>query len=107
LPKRNRKDERLAQKLVRAKLAETIRRLGTLGFVEAAGDDQLLLRPALLRFAEPVRDLAEPGAALAQLVAQGEVALAEPEPGAEGELDAEPEPEDESEGEGDGGEGVA
>ena len=77
LPKRRRYDERVAQKQVRGKLAETIRRLATLGFAELLENEQVRLRPALLRFAEPVRGLAEPAEALARLVAQGEVALAE------------------------------
>lgn len=88
LPKRKRYDERVAQKQVRGKLAEAIRRLATLGFAEMVEEEQLRLRPALLRFAEPVRGLAEPAEALARLVAQGEVALAE-----------------DGEGEGEGGEG--
>jgi predicted short-subunit dehydrogenase-like oxidoreductase (DUF2520 family) len=41
-----------------------------------------------LRFAEPVRGLAEPAAALAQLVAQGEVALVEDEDAARAQLGA-------------------
>lgn len=79
VPKRKRKDEQLAQRQVRAKIAEAVRRLAALGFAETLADDQLRLRPATLRFAEPVRGLAEPAAALAQLVAQGEVALVEDE----------------------------
>ena len=76
LPKRKRQDEQVAQRLVRAKIAEALRRLAQLGFVEQTAADQLRLRPALLRFADPVRGLAEPSAALAQLLTQGEVALA-------------------------------
>jgi chromosome partition protein MukE len=75
VPKRKRKDEQAAQRQVRARIAESIRRLAALGFAETHADEQLRLRPALLRFAEPVRGLAEPAAALAQLVAQGEVAV--------------------------------
>jgi len=77
VPKRRRKDEQAAQRQTRAKIAEATRRLAGLGFAELLADEQLRLRPALLRFAEPVRGLAEPAAALAQLVAQGEVALVE------------------------------
>jgi chromosome partition protein MukE len=73
-PKRRRYDERVAQKTARARVAQTVRHLSTLGFVEVA-EDQLRLRPALLRFAEPVRGLSEPAEALAKLVAQGEVSL--------------------------------
>jgi chromosome partition protein MukE len=77
LPKRKRQDEQLAQRLVRAKIGEALRRLAQLGFAETSTEEQIRLRPALLRFAEPVRDLAEPAAALAQLLAHGEVALAD------------------------------
>lgn len=88
-PKRKRYDERVAQKTARARVAQAVRHLALLGFVDVT-DDQLRLRPALLRFAEPVRGLSEPAEALAKLVAQGEVTLEteEPEPEAE-EPDAE------------------
>jgi chromosome partition protein MukE len=76
-PKRRRYDERVAQKTVRARVGEAARRLAGLGFVELVEADQLRLRPALLRFAEPVRGLSEPAEALAQLVARGEVTLDE------------------------------
>lgn len=74
-PKRRRYDERVAQETVRARVADALRRLGTLGFVEAVGSEELKLRPALLRFAEPVRAAADAGAALSRLVASGELAL--------------------------------
>jgi chromosome partition protein MukE len=73
-PKRRRYDERVAQKTARARVAEAVRHLAALGFVDVA-EDQLRLRPALMRFAEPVRGLSEPAEALAKLVAQGEVTL--------------------------------
>jgi chromosome partition protein MukE len=75
-PKRRRYDERVAQETVRARVADAIRRLTALGFVEALGPDELKLRPALLRFAEPVRAAADTGEALSRLVASGEHALA-------------------------------
>jgi chromosome partition protein MukE len=83
LPKRRRIDERVAQKTVRAKVDEALRRLATLGFTEVIEDGRLRLRPALLRFAEPVRGLTAPAEALAKLVALGEVALVEEEAAAE------------------------
>jgi chromosome partition protein MukE len=87
-PKRRRYDERVAQKTVRTRVGEAARRLAGLGFVDLVEGDQLRLRPALLRFAEPVRGLSEPAEALAQLVARGEVALdgegAAPDDGAGG-----------------------
>jgi chromosome partition protein MukE len=93
VPKRKRKDEQAAQRQVRAKIAESIRRLAALGFAEGLADEQLRLRPALLRFAEPVRGLAEPAAALAKLVAQGEVAVVADEADAESGTESEPESE--------------
>jgi chromosome partition protein MukE len=73
-PKRKRHDERVAQKTARARVAEAVRHLAALGFVDVV-EDRLRLRPALMRFAEPVRGLSEPAEALAKLVAQGEVTL--------------------------------
>jgi chromosome partition protein MukE len=76
--KRKKQDERIAQRNVRQRVGEALRRLGQLGFVELSDASALRLRAALLRFAEPVRGLSEPAEALAKLVALGEVAL-EPE----------------------------
>lgn len=95
--KRRRVDERVAQKNVRSKIGEGVRHLAALGFIDLAEDGQLRLRPALLRFAEPVRGLSAPAEALAKLVADGEVALVAE---TEGEADAEGEPDPENEGEG-------
>jgi chromosome partition protein MukE len=103
-PKRRRYDERVAQKTVRSRVGEAVRRLAALGFVELADGDQLRLRPALLRFAEPVRGLSEPAEALAQLVARGEIALEDDSagPGADSaapdDADAEVEPEPDGDG---------
>jgi chromosome partition protein MukE len=105
-PKRRRYDERVAQKAVRSRVGEAVRRLAALGFVELLEGDQMRLRPALLRFAEPVRGLSEPAEALAQLVARGEIAL-EDEAGAAGgaersaDDDGELDPDAEADGEDD------
>jgi chromosome partition protein MukE len=91
-PKRRRYDERVAQETVRARVADALRRLAVLGFVEAIGAEELKLRPALLRFAEPVRAAADSTAALARLVASGELLLtplAEVPDGDDDELDDE------------------
>jgi chromosome partition protein MukE len=77
LPKRKRQDEQVAQRAVRSKINEALRRLAGLGFAELNAEDQIRLRPALLRFAEPVRGLSEPAEALARLVAEGEVAMSD------------------------------
>lgn len=74
-PKRKRVDERIAQETVRAKFAEALRRLSTLGFVDLLEADSLRLRPGLLRFAEPVRGRGSPAEALERLVARGEIVL--------------------------------
>ncbi len=58
-PKKRRIDERVAQQTVRTKVGEALRRLATLGFVELLEGEQLRLRPALMRFAEPVGEDAE------------------------------------------------
>lgn len=78
--KKKRYDERVAQKAVRTKVADGIRHLAALGFVDVGDESQLRLRPALLRFAEPVRGLGQPAAALAKLVADGEIAMVSDEP---------------------------
>lgn len=78
-PKRRRYDERVAQETVRSKVAEALRRLAGLGFVELIEGERVRLRPALMRFAEPVRGLSAPQDALARLVAAGEVVLTDSE----------------------------
>ena len=107
-PKRKRYDERVAQKAVRSRVGEAVRRLAGLGFVELLEGDQMRLRPALLRFAEPVRGLSEPAEALAQLVARGEIALEDDAAAAGGaertaddDGESDPEAEDDSDGEDD------
>lgn len=74
-PKRRRYDERVAHETVRAKVSDAVRRLASLGFVELEGAENLRLRPALLRFAEPVRHADDSAESLARLVASGEVSL--------------------------------
>jgi chromosome partition protein MukE len=90
-PKRKRYDERVAQETVRARVSDALRRLATLGFVDSVGEEQLRLRPALMRFAEPVRSAAAPAEALERLVAAGEVVLAAEEPDGGEEESSEPE----------------
>jgi chromosome partition protein MukE len=86
-PKRRRYDERVAQETVRARVADAVRRLAALGFVETVGAEELKLRPALMRFAEPVRAAADAGEALTRLVASGELALSPLDSVPEGEHD--------------------
>ncbi len=77
-PKRKRFDERVAQETARSKVSEALRRLATLGFVEIT-EPNVLLRPSLMRFAEPVRGAAAPEAALERLAAAGELVLVDPD----------------------------
>jgi chromosome partition protein MukE len=97
--KKRRIDERAAHKMVRAKIADAVKRLAQLGFVDVVGEDGLRLRAALLRFAEPVRGVGAPAEALARLVADGEVAMAEAEAETEFETEFEAETEAETEAE--------
>lgn len=74
-PRKRKFDERIAAETVRTKIAEALRRLADLGFIDAIDDGMLRLRPALMRFAEPVRGLSDPHAALERLVRSGEAVL--------------------------------
>lgn len=76
-PQRKKFDERVAAKTVRTQVADALRKLSELGFVDLIDKTRLWLRPALLRFAEPARGLMEQPSALEQLVARGEVLLAD------------------------------
>lgn len=76
-PRRKKFDERVAAETVRTQVADALRKLSDLGFVDLIDEIRLRLRPALLRFAEPVRGLTEQTSALEQLVASGEVLLAD------------------------------
>jgi chromosome partition protein MukE len=78
-PRRRKYDERVAADTVRTKVSEAVRRLGDLGFVDLLDDARLRLRPALMRFAEPVRGLGDQNAALERLVVRGEVQLGDGE----------------------------
>lgn len=73
--RRGKYDERIAAEAVRTKIGEALRRLADLGFVDTLEDTRLRLRPALMRFAEPVRGLDDRSAALEQLIRIGEVVL--------------------------------
>lgn len=96
-PRKRRFDERVAAETVRTQVGEALRRLQNLGFVDVIDEASLRLRPALMRFAEAVRGLADPTAALERLVARGEVVLGdavggEPEPGGEDDEPVDEEP---------------
>lgn len=74
-PRKRKYDERVAAESVRQQVGEALRRLSELGFVDLLDEVQLRLRPALMRFAEPVRGLADSKDALERLVQRGEVVL--------------------------------
>lgn len=80
---------------MRTQVAEAVRRLADLGFVDVLPGEQLRLRPALLRFAEPVRGLGDTSAALARLVARGEVLLGEADAADDDEPEDDPLPDEE------------
>jgi chromosome partition protein MukE len=89
-PRKRRFDERIAAETVRVQVGEALRKLADLGFVDAIDATRLRLRPALMRFAEPVRGLTDPAEALARLAARGEVLLGGVE-GEDGEVDTDAE----------------
>jgi len=73
-PRRRRfDDERVVHEIIRKRVAEAVRRLAVLGFLEILDADHLRLRSPLLRFADPVRGLQDINLALERLVASGQV----------------------------------
>jgi chromosome partition protein MukE len=76
-PRKRKYDERIAAETIRGQVGEALRRLGDLGFIDVIDDVSVRLRPALMRFAEPVRGLEEPSVALERLVARGQVLVHE------------------------------
>lgn len=91
-PRRKKYDERVAAETVRTQVGEALRRLADLGFVDVVDDGLLRLRPALMRFAEPVRGLGDTSAALERLVARGEVLLGDEAGDQDATSDEEPGP---------------
>lgn len=68
-------DERVAEREVRGEIQKALRGLDRLGFVERLSDMEIALRAPLMRFAEPVRGLSDPEAALIALIECGEVVV--------------------------------
>jgi len=91
-PRKRKFDERVAAETVRTQVGEAVRRLTDLGFVDILDDERLRLRPALMRFAEPVRGLGDQNAALEALVTRGEVVLGEGDGESDDEASADEEP---------------
>jgi chromosome partition protein MukE len=72
-PRRRRfDDERVVHETIRKRVAEAVRRLVALGFVDLLDDEHLRLRSALFRFAGPVRTREDLPSALQRLIASGE-----------------------------------
>lgn len=74
-PLRKKHIERVSEEKVRNQVADALRKLEDLGFVDLLDHDDVRLRSALMRFVEPVRGTADLADALQQLVARGEVVL--------------------------------
>src|SRR6266516_1977043 len=72
-PRRKRFDDELVvHEIIRKRVAEAIRRLAALGFVDLLDDEHLRLRSALFRFAGPVRTRENLTGDLQRLIASGE-----------------------------------
>lgn len=86
-PRRKRfDDERIVHEIIRKRVAEALRRLGALGFIDLLDPEHLRLRSPLLRFADPVRGVQKIAVTLERLIARGEVVDA----GTPDEADVEP-----------------
>lgn len=73
-PRRKRfDDERVVHEIIRKRVAEAVRRLAALGFIEILDADRLRLRSPLLRFADPVRGLQDMNVALERLISSGQL----------------------------------
>lgn len=84
-PRRRKRSSTLDEERVREELDRGLRTLEALGFLDLVEEDRLLLRAPLLRFADPVRTLEDPAAALARMVAGGQALLAPEENAEEGD----------------------
>ena len=91
-PRKRKYDERIAAETIRAQIGEALRRLAELGFIDLIDEERLRLRPALMRFAEPVRGLQDAQTALERLIARGEALLGESTTDDEGANDVAPSP---------------
>jgi chromosome partition protein MukE len=89
-PRKRKYDERVAAETVRTQVGEALRRLADLGFVDLVDGVRLRLRPALMRFADPVRGVQDLNGALERLVARGEALLGEASTEDDGANDEEP-----------------
>lgn len=63
--------ERVAQEALRREIEKALLSLARMGFVEVLDEESIRIRCAVVRFAEPVRGLDEPGRGLERLIATG------------------------------------
>ncbi len=71
--RRGHHDARVAEETARTEIGKALRGLASLGFIDLLDDERIRVRAPLLRFADPVRGLDEPGVALERLIAEGEI----------------------------------
>ena len=72
-PRLTRRSAMVDQERIRTELDKGLRALEEMGFLDRRGDEELRLRSPLLRFADPVRTLADPAGALSEMMARGEI----------------------------------
>ncbi len=72
-PRLTRRSAMVDQERIRTELDRGLRALEEMGFLDRRGDEELRLRSPLLRFADPVRTLADPAGALSEMMARGEI----------------------------------
>lgn len=73
--RRNFDDERVVHAVIRTKVGTALRRLASLGFADLLDPETIRPRAAVMRFADPVRGLQDMDAALARLVASGQIGV--------------------------------
>jgi chromosome partition protein MukE len=74
-PRKQKYIEHTAGESIRSQVAEVLRRLADLGFIDLFEESCIRMRPALMRFTDPVRGLQDSQSALEQLVGRGELAV--------------------------------
>jgi chromosome partition protein MukE len=100
-PRRRRfDDERIVHEVIRRRVAEAVRRLASLGFIEIFDEDHVRLRSPLLRFADPIRGLSDISVAMERLIARGEIIDLDVDDGGakseRGEIEENPDEDDEN-----------
>ena len=78
-PRRRRQTDTVQHETIRRELEKGLRILEEMGFLERLDDEALRLRLPVLRFADPVRTLAEPAQALREMISRGEIELSDEE----------------------------